>query len=219
MKVGTDSILLGSWVNIAEEDHSVLDIGAGTGVLALMMAQRSNAGLIDAIEIEAGAYEQCVTNFEASPWSDRLFCYHCSLEEFIAEIEDTYDLILSNPPFHSEDIQSTDFARHSARHSQSLPFKVLLQAVSQLLKPQGTFSVIIPATAVDSFCEEAKNHGLFVRRRTRVRAHPKAVFKRALLEFGKTKESAIEDEITISDDSGNYTEVYTDLTKDFYKNL
>src|SRR5690606_15876881 len=100
MKIGTDGILLGAWVAL-KDPYSILDIGAGTGIIGLMMAQRSDAGLIDAIEIDADAYEQCVDNFENSPWGDRLFCYHASLDEFAEEMdEEKYDLIISNPPYY-----------------------------------------------------------------------------------------------------------------------
>ncbi|MEO8774064.1 MAG: methyltransferase, partial [Gelidibacter sp.] len=106
MKIGTDSVLLGAWTSLDSNPYSILDIGAGTGVLALMLAQRSGAELIDAIEIDDAAYEQCVDNFETSPWGDRLFCYHASLEEFVDELsadetgnDEKYDLIISNPPF------------------------------------------------------------------------------------------------------------------------
>ena len=100
MKIGTDAVLLGAWASLEKQPFSVLDIGSGTGILSLMLAQRSHAELIDAIEIDADAYEQCVDNFEASLWGDRLFCYHTSLEEFADEIEDRYDLVISNPPFY-----------------------------------------------------------------------------------------------------------------------
>ena len=92
MKNGTDAVLLGAWADLDSQPNSILDIGAGTGVLALMMAQRGTAELIDALEIDSAAYEQCVGNFEASDWGDRLFCYHASLDEFTEEIEDQYDL-------------------------------------------------------------------------------------------------------------------------------
>jgi len=103
MKIGTDGVLLGAWASTDNNPKAVLDIGSGTGIIALMLAQRCHAELIDAIEIDTDAYEQCVENFEASPWSDRLFCYHASLQEFAQEIDDTYDLIISNPPFYSEE--------------------------------------------------------------------------------------------------------------------
>lgn len=99
MKISTDGILLGAWTPIYHNPVNILDIGAGTGLISLMLAQRSNAEAIDAIEIDDDAYEECVENFERSPWSDRLFCYHASFLEFVAEIDDQFDLIVSNPPF------------------------------------------------------------------------------------------------------------------------
>ena len=115
MKVGTDGVLLGAWASLEGNPRAVLDIGAGTGLIALMLAQRSQAESIDALEIDAGAFQQCVENFEDSPWSDRLFCYHCGLEEFAAEIDESYDLILSNPPFYREEVSSGNPARDAAR--------------------------------------------------------------------------------------------------------
>ena len=106
MKVGTDSVLLGAWSSLNHSPKTILDIGSGTGILALILAQRSFAEIIDAIEIEAEAYEQCVHNFESSNWADRLFCYHASLEEFIVEIDESYDLIISNPPFYTDNFKS-----------------------------------------------------------------------------------------------------------------
>ena len=99
MKIGTDGVLLGSWVTVDDNIQSILDIGTGTGVIALMLAQRSQAGIVDALEIDTDAYEQAVENFENSIWADRLFCYHASFQEFFAEIEEQYDLIVSNPPY------------------------------------------------------------------------------------------------------------------------
>ena len=112
MKIGTDSVLLGAWARLDSQPNSILDIGAGTGVLALMLAQRSGAELIDAIEIDDAAYEQCVGNFEASDWGDRLFCYHASLDEFTEEIEDQYDLIISNPPFYTDTFKTENEERN-----------------------------------------------------------------------------------------------------------
>ena len=111
MKIGTDAVILGAWATVENYLISVLDIGAGTGVLSLMLAQRSHAELIDAIEVDDSAYEQCVDNFENSVWGDRLFCYHTSLEKFTEEIEDKYDLIISNPPFYSEDYKTKNKSR------------------------------------------------------------------------------------------------------------
>ena len=102
MKIGTDGVLLGAWVDVPEHINSILDIGTGTGLIALQLAQRSDAEIIDALEIEPQAFEQAVENFENSPWSDRLFCYHASFQNFVSEIDDKYDLIVSNPPFFND---------------------------------------------------------------------------------------------------------------------
>lgn len=99
MKIGTDGVLLGAWTSLNHEPNSILDIGSGTGIIALQLAQRSDAETIDALEIDDNAYEQSVENFENSDWGDRLFCYHASLEEYAQEVDDKYDLIVSNPPF------------------------------------------------------------------------------------------------------------------------
>ena len=100
MKIGTDGILLGAWCSIKEDSNKILDIGSGTGVVSLMLAQRSNALIIDSVEVENNAYKQTVENFENSDWSDRLFCYHSTFQDFAKELEgEKYDLIVSNPPY------------------------------------------------------------------------------------------------------------------------
>src|SRR5690606_7529498 len=157
MKIGTDGILLGAWVDL-KNPYSILDIGAGTGVIGLMMAQRSNAELIDAIEIDDDAYEQCVDNFENSPWNDRLFCYHASLDEFAEEMQDEekYDLIISNPPFYTEDFKGSDEVRNQARFADAIPFEDLVENVALLLAEKGQFAVIIPFSEEEKFLELAK---------------------------------------------------------------
>ena len=144
MKIGTDGVLLGAWCPVGHHPFSILDVGAGTGVIALMLAQRSSAEQIDAIEIEEEAYEQCVDNFENSPWGDRLFCFHAGLDEFMDEPEDEYDLIVSNPPFYTDDYKSEDAARDLARFVDALPFEDLIEAASLLLSEKGVLAVIIP---------------------------------------------------------------------------
>ncbi|ASV29682.1 tRNA1(Val) (adenine(37)-N6)-methyltransferase [Maribacter cobaltidurans] len=216
MKIGTDGVLLGAWTAVEQELESILDIGAGTGIISLMLAQRSDAPTIDAIEIDADAYEQCVDNFEASPWGNRLYCYHAGLDEFVDEIDDRYDLIISNPPFYSEAVASGDVSRDLARQNSALPFKELLQAVSILLSDSGIFSVIIPYKEETEFLKMAANFGLFPKRVTHIRGHMKTPFKRSLIEFSRTKEAVVAYELTIEKERHSYTQEYIDLTQDFY---
>src|SRR5690606_17540852 len=183
MKIGTAAVLLGSWVDVTFNPFSVLDIGAGTGVLALMMAQRTSAEIIDAMEIEPDAYEQCVDNFERSPWNDRLFCYHADFNEFTSEIDYHYELIISNPPFFSETTASADLKRDHARTSASLPFEDLLLGVSKLLAPQGQFNTIIPYKEHHSFIALAEKEGLFPSRMTFVKGTPDSEIKMVLMAF------------------------------------
>ncbi|WP_284652732.1 tRNA1(Val) (adenine(37)-N6)-methyltransferase [Flavobacterium terrisoli] len=229
MKVGTDGVLLGAWTSIENHPFSVLDIGAGTGILALMLAQRSNAEQIDALEIDENAFEQCVDNFENSPWSDRLYCYHAGLDEFMEEPEDDpsdselaqqYDLIISNPPFYSEDYKTESEERDMARFQDALPFEDLIEAASVLLSENGIFSVIIPYKEEAKFIFLAKECNLFPFKITRVKGTPTTEIKRSLLAFSfvETKKVAI-DELIIETARHQYTEDYIALTKDFYMKM
>ena len=216
MKIGTDGVLLGAWTSIDKNPFSILDIGAGTGVLALMFAQRSDAEVIDALEIDDHAYEQCVENFENSDWSDRLFCYHASLEEFVEEIEDTYDLIVCNPPFYSEDYKTENTQRDLARFQDAMPFEHLLESVSQLLSDEGIFSVIIPFKEEQNFIELAKKANLFPNRILNIKGNSTSKIKRSLMEFSFIKKDLEIENLIIETERHQYTEDYINLTKDFY---
>ncbi len=216
MKIGTDSVLLGAWATLKNNPFSVLDIGAGTGVLGLMIAQRSNAQNIEAIEIDADAYEQCSENFENSPWADRLFCYHASLLEFVEEIEDEFDLIICNPPFYSEDYKTDNQARDLARFNDAMPFEHLIFAAVNLLSQEGIFSVVIPHKEETSLIELASKVGLFPNRILHVKGNPNSEIKRSLVEFTFTKEAIKNSELVIETSRHQYTKDYINLTKDFY---
>ena len=217
MKVGTDGVLLGSWVPIPDNTFSILDIGAGTGLIALMLAQRSNAEQIDALEIDEDAYEQCVENFENSPWSDRLFCYHAGLDEFMDEPEDEYDLIVSNPPFHTENYFTGDEKRDAARFTESLPFEDLVEAADLLLSENGVLAVIVPFASERKFITLANNFDLFPIKITRVKGTPTSEIKRSLLAFSRHQpENFPIDELVIETARHDYTPEYIALTKDFY---
>lgn len=215
MKIGTDGVLLGAWTPLENHPNSILDIGAGTGLIALMLAQRSNAELIDAIELESEAYEECVENFEVSPWADRLFCYHADLRELIEEPEDHYDLIVSNPPFYTTDVLESN-KRTTARQTESLPFELLLYAVRTLLSPDGVFSCIIPYQEEVSFLNLAEKCELDAFKITRVRGRDGSPIKRSLIALCFGKQKTKEDELIIEIERNHYTKDYIELTKSFY---
>lgn len=216
MKIGTDGVLLGAWTSIETHPFSILDIGAGTGILSLMLAQRSHAEVIEALEIDDLAYVQCVENFEQSPWNDRLFCYHASLEEFAEEIDDTYDLIICNPPFYADDYKTENLQRDLARFQDAMPFEHLLESVATLLSENGTFSVVIPFSEETTFISLASKTALFPKRITRVKGSPTSEIKRSLIEFSFLQTKIEVSELTIEISRHNYTQDYMELTKDFY---
>ena len=227
MKIGTDGILLGAWVSLKKNPFSILDIGSGTGIIALQLAQRSDAEMIDALEIDENAYEQCVDNFENSPWGDRLFCYHASLEEFVDEIDDKYDLIISNPPFFQsstaiglspkeEEKPDSKTSRQLARFNDALPFDELIESASILLSDEGTFAVIIPRNEEENFVKMASEVNLFPKRICRVRGTISSEEKRSLLELSFRKTNPKIENLTIEISRHNYTEEYKNLVKDFY---
>ena len=227
MKIGPDAVLLGAWCPIDNHPFSALDIGAGTGILSLMLAQRTNAEhpsqngelatQIDAIEIDEEAYEQCVENFETSPWSDRLFCFHAGLDEFVDEPEDEYDLIISNPPFYSEDYKSDNSQRDLARFQDALPFEELIDAASLLLSEKGIFAVIIPFKEEERFIDLCAQVELFPVKVTRVKGSHTTPIVRSLLAFKRYELPVLEaDELVIEISRHEYTDDYINLTKAFY---
>ncbi len=223
MKIGTDGVLLGAWTTLNANVYNILDIGTGTGIIALMLAQRSIAENIEAIELDGDAFEQCTENFENSPWSDRLFCFHAGFDEFVDEYteeepdeSELYNLIVSNPPFYTEEVSSGDIARDNARQHNSLPFNELLEGVSKLLTKKGSFSTIIPFKEEESFIKLAAKFSLFPKRITRVKGNALTEIKRSLLEFTFTKQNTLINNLIIEKERHQYTEQYKKLTKDFY---
>jgi len=217
MKIGTDGVLLGAWCPIDNKPFSVLDIGTGTGLIALMLAQRCNAQQIDAIEIDEHAYEQAVDNFENSPWSDRLFCFHAGVDEFIEEPEEEYDIIVSNPPFYSEDFKSQNEQRDIARFQDALPFEELIEAADLLLSENGIFAVIIPFKEEEKFIKLCSEVELYPIKITRVRGAYNSPIVRTLLAFKRYELSTLtSDELVIEINRHEYTDDYIALTKDFY---
>ncbi|MDO9036914.1 MAG: methyltransferase [Lutibacter sp.] len=219
MKVGTDGVLLGAWANLDFYPNSILDIGAGTGLIALMMAQRCDAETIDAIELNDAAYEQTVENFEASDWGDRLFCYHASLDEFTDEIDEKYDFIISNPPFYTSTYKELPEDRAMARHAESLTYVDLLNSTAKLLSESGNCAFIIPFEEEENFLKIAEENQLYPNRITRVKGAVNTAVKRSLLQFSFVQTAITFGELTLELSRHNYTEDYKSLVQDFYLKL
>ncbi len=221
MKIGTDGVLLGAWSSLDHNPESILDIGTGTGLIALMLAQRSDAFQIDALEIEDNAYEQAVENFERSDWGDRLFCYHAGFDEFVEEMknEEDYDLIISNPPFYSEDYKTGNENRDKARFADALPLPELIEGASLLLSKNGHLDMIIPFSEEEKALELGENHLLFPNRITRVKGTKESPKKRSLISFGFERTEIEIKELILEISRHNYTEEFKELVKDFYLKL
>lgn len=215
MKVGTDGVLLGSWVKLMNARH-ILDIGTGTGLIALMMAQKSKA-FIDAIDIDVDAFQQARYNVSHSPWYERIQVYLCSLQYFAINPRAKYDLVVSNPPYFIDAAKSQTLARNVARHTdETLSFDDLIAGVIRLLKPSGRFCLILPCKEGSVFFQKAISKGLFCNRITRVKTKKEKMEKRLLMEFSFHQRPVMDEQLVIHEDELNFTAEYIELTKDYY---
>lgn len=215
MKVGTDGVLLGAWTNV-ENIKNALDIGAGSGLIALMLAQRNRDMLIDAIDIDNNAVEQAGENVMRSSFSSQIRCFNTSLQEFALNCNQKYDLIVSNPPYFDQSLKSPEKNRSVARHTDSLPVDELIKLSSKLLTFDGRLSVIYPF--------EYKNYllhqdYLFVTRVTNVYPVPDSLPKRVLIEFSKQRSSLEENDLLIEKKRHVYSDEFVSLAKDYYLKL
>ncbi len=215
MKVGLDGVLLGAWADI-DQCSAILDIGTGTGVIALMAAQRSSAR-ITAIEIDELAYREAMINASNSPWSERVHIQRISFQEFSECCHARFDGIISNPPFFDCDTHSADKRRKTARHTGDLTFTDLMQGVMRLLSPEGSLSVIVPARNLDKIVAAAEKSALFPNRITHVKPNPAKKIHRCMITFSARNGPPEEDTLLIESlVHGDYTEEYQSLTRDFY---
>lgn len=218
MKVGTDGVLLGSWCRVPVEGR-VLDVGTGTGLLALMVAQRSLKVDITALEIDREASLQAMENCLKSPWRERIKVLHTSLQEFGEMSADRFDMVVCNPPYFDRSLRCPDKKRTAARHSETLSFDDLLHFSAVLLKKEGSLSVVLSEKESEVFMDKAVEKGLFLCRQMNVLPTPEKDVKRRLMEFSFEKKELEVRNLVIETERHIYTEEYKNLTQDFYLNF
>ena len=218
MKVGIDGVLLGAWAAV-EDANSILDIGTGSGLIALMLAQRSDAQIV-AIDIDADAILQTYQNINDSPWHNRIQSKEISLQQFSNEVDKTFDLIVSNPPYFVNSTNTPTLSRTTARHTNSLSHEELISNAKLLLKPTGRICLILPVDEGLKCVDFALSIGLYCTRQVTVYPKPEAVAKRLLLEFSLQSSPKIESELTIeSNERHQYSAEFSELAKEFYLKL
>ncbi|WP_417602104.1 tRNA1(Val) (adenine(37)-N6)-methyltransferase [Owenweeksia hongkongensis] len=212
-KVGTDGVLLGAWSN-AKNAKYILDIGTGSGLIALMLAQRFPKSTVTGIELHKPSFLQASENASTSPFAERLNMINGDFLHFA--FAEKYDLIVSNPPFYKGNTSTGKSERDRARHEEYLPQPAFLAKATELLSPKGRLAVILPKEEGELFIKEAQRQGLYLIRLTRIFGSPNAPEKRWLLELSFENLSIQENHLTIRDESGSRSEEYQILTKDFY---
>lgn len=215
MKVGTDGVLLGAWCDV-ENAKSTLDIGTGSGLIALMVAQRNPQTSVLAIDIEPLAVEEANINFANSPWADRLHAIEADFVSFSELTEMRFDLIVSNPPFFVDSLTCPDTNRSTARHTDQLPFNKLIAGAARLLTPGGKFCLITPADCENLISDLSQANNLHIIGKTYVHPTPNALPKRILWKISNRMATFEENHLTIEIARHQYAESYIALTRQFY---
>ncbi|MBC8594439.1 methyltransferase [Oscillospiraceae bacterium N12] len=215
MKVGTDGVLLGAWTNIDRADR-ILDVGTGTGLVALMLAQRSDAFIV-ALEIDPNAAKQATENIEQSPWKDRMQVIEGDFKEYKPSVH--FDVIVSNPPYFTDSLKCPDSQRKTARHNDNFTYIDLLKGVSEMLSENGRFTVIIPSDIVNKVKETANNFSLYPSQQLNIITTPGQAPKRNLLTFTFERQECQTEELLIELSRHKYSNEYIKLTKDYYLNM
>jgi len=215
-KVTTDSVLLGAWAGIADAG-TILDIGTGTGLLALMAAQRSEAQIL-AIEPDRNSFMQAGINFAASPWYERLTLLHTTLQDFRPDADMLFDAIITNPPYFIDSLLNPDRGKARARHTVSLSHTELAGAADRLLTPSGSLHLVLPVNEANRFIEEAQRYGLHCTVRLKVRSTPSTSPARVLMTLTRQAVSVCEESELVIEKGGRhiYSDEYVSLTKGFY---
>lgn len=214
-KIGTDGLLIATWVDV-NSPQTVLDIGTGTGLIALVLAQRFSQASIQGIDLNPDAIQLANLNFEASPWKERLTANDLPYQNLIQE---QFDLIITNPPFFDKRLKSGKKTKDWARHNDSLPFESIILQTKKLLSPEGTFAIILPTDEFTSFEQLAIQNQLFPKRICTVQGNPNSSIKRYMAEFGHQEVSVKKEALIVEQSRHVYTEEYISLTKDFLLKL
>jgi tRNA1Val (adenine37-N6)-methyltransferase len=216
MKVGMDGVLLGAWADVSGTKR-ILDVGTGTGLIALMMAQKNHSAQIDAIEIDPDAFQEAQFNVGQSPWPDRVALKCMSFQEFARRSQNKYDLILSNPPYFAGGMKARDASRAKARHADALPLPDLISGAVDVLAETGKIALVLPSDSLQELVKLAETHKLSLSRLCRVRPNPDKPNFRILAEIGQRECNLTEEELVIEfEKHHHYTPEYRELTKEFY---
>lgn len=217
MKVTTEACLFGAWVQTFGARH-ILDIGTGTGLLTLMLAQKTTSETqIHAVEMDKSALEQAKENISKSPWASRVRIFHQRIQDF--QSVEGYDFIICNPPFFDNHLTSSNIAKNQALHQVSLSFEELLNAVGRLLNPNGYLAVLLPTYEMDIFRKLAHSRGFFPRNQLTVYNRPQKPIFRQIIIFAQQEMEIQREEVLIREDSQEYSKAFRELLKDFYLNL
>lgn len=214
MKVGTDGVLLGAWVSV-DGVLTAVDAGCGTGLIALMLAQRGVAH-VDAVEIDSLAAEEARVNVAASPWAEAIEVSCGDFAEWVSALKKSVDLIVCNPPFFTETLRSDDLRRAMARHEGSLGVEPLMSVAASVLSDNGRLAMILPASREGEVALLAARSGLFLNRLTRVSANAHKPPKRVLVELSRLNRPLNVDTLRLRDESGGFSDSYRRLTSEFY---
>lgn len=218
MKVCTDSCLFGAWVankieNKIISPKNILDIGSGTGLLSLIIAQKINAK-IDAVEVDENSYLQTEENFARSPWNQQLQAFHADIKSWNNNLK--YDLIIANPPFFENNLKAKSRGKNVAMHNEGLTLNELLQSIKNNLTDNGSFAILLPFHRVEYFKGLAVENGFYLEEELLVKQTPRHSIFRGLMFFGKKPAGLISNELIIKNNDGNYTEEFYFLLKDYY---
>ncbi|MFE8045735.1 tRNA(1)(Val) (adenine(37)-N(6))-methyltransferase TrmN [Brenneria goodwinii] len=216
MKVGTDGILLGAWAPVSGAGR-ILDIGCGSGLIALMLAQRSDDNVrVDAVELDTDAGRQAAENIAASPWPERVTVYIDDIVKFAETGTARYSLIVSNPPYFAPGVACRSAPRAQARYTVALTHELLLNCARRLIMPDGMFCVVLPMQGVENFVRLAQQHGWFIRQRTDVTEYVCRPAHRVLLALSRQAGDCPERQLAIRDADRRYSAEFQALTKCFY---